>query len=124
MKLDTKLASFDALDAIKSKQGRVCPLVCDHGFRADGDTCVKIACRAGYRVNDDNECEKIQDKKPIATREDAKPRDDQRKKSEAAPSKPPATGQIYCSTTGCRPVQKGCRIDIVVGQQGHREICP
>ena len=25
---------------------------------------------------------------------------------------------------GCRPVQKGCRIDIVVGQVGHREICP
>ncbi|TPQ42259.1 caspase (peptidase), partial [Bradyrhizobium guangdongense] len=57
-KFDAKLASFDALDAIKSKQGRVCPLVCERGFRADGDACVKIACRAGYRVNDSNECEK------------------------------------------------------------------
>jgi hypothetical protein len=69
-KLDAKLASFDALDAIKAKPGRVCPLVCDHGFRADGDACVKIACRAGYRVNDDNECEKVQDRKPVANRED------------------------------------------------------
>ncbi|MBR0712651.1 caspase family protein [Bradyrhizobium liaoningense] len=110
MKLDTKLASFDALDAIKSKQGRVCPLVCDHGFRADGDSCVKIACRAGYRVNDDNECEKVQDKKPVATRENSKPRDDERKKVEAAPSKPQASGQMFCGSAGCRPVRSGCRL--------------
>ena len=109
-KFDTKLASFDALDAIKSKQGRVCPLVCDRGFRADGDACVKIACRAGYRVNDDNECEKVQDKKPVATREDAKPRDDERKKVEAAPAKPSASGQMLCNAAGCRPVKPGCRI--------------
>jgi hypothetical protein len=72
---------------------------------------VKIACRAGYRVNDDNECEKVQDKKPVAAREDAKPRDDERKKGEAAPAKPQATGQIYCSSTGCRPVRPGCRLE-------------
>ncbi|TPQ26777.1 caspase (peptidase), partial [Bradyrhizobium guangdongense] len=110
-KLDTRLASFDALDAIKSKQGRVCPLVCDHGFRADGDACVKIACRASYRVNDDNECEKVQDKKPVATREDAKPRDSERKQGEAAPAKPQATGQFVCNTMGCRSVRPGCHLE-------------
>ena len=113
MKLDTKLASFDALDAIKSKQGRVCPLVCEHGFKADGDTCVKIACRAGYRVNDDNECEKVQDKKPVAVREDAKPRDNERKKVESTPSKPQATGQLICNGAGCRPVRPGCRLEFM-----------
>ena len=71
---------------------------------------MKIACRAGYRVNDDNECEKVQDKKPVASREDAKSRDDARKKSEATPSKPQATGQMICGPAGCRPVQKGCRL--------------
>ncbi|MBR0828033.1 caspase family protein [Bradyrhizobium manausense] len=110
-KLDAKLASFDALDAIKSKPGRVCPLVCDRGFKADGDACVKITCRAGHHVNDNNECEKVQDKKPVATREDAKPRDDQRKKVEGTPAKPQATGQMYCGQGGCRPVQKGCRLE-------------
>ncbi|TYO63709.1 caspase family protein [Bradyrhizobium hipponense] len=109
-KFDAKLASFDALDAIKAKPGRVCPLVCDHGFKADGDACVKIACRAGYRVNDDNECEKVQDKKPVATREDTKKRDAERKQIEAAPAKPQASGQILCNTGGCRPVKSGCRI--------------
>lgn len=111
-KFDAKLASFEALDAIKAKPGRVCPLVCDHGFKADGDTCVKIACRAGFRVNDDNECEKVQDKKPVSTREDAKKKDTERKQTEAAPTKPSASGQIICNTAGCRPVRPGCRISI------------
>ncbi|TFV77954.1 caspase family protein [Bradyrhizobium frederickii] len=120
---DAKLASFEALDAIKAKPGRVCPLVCNRGFKADGDACVKITCRAGYRVNDDNECEKVQDKKPVATREDAKKRDTERKQTEAAPSKPQSAGQMYCDTRTCRPVQKGCRIEIVNGQYSHREVC-
>lgn len=111
-KFDAKQASFDALDAIKAKPGRVCPLVCDHGFKADGDACIKIACRAGFRVNDDNECEKVQDKKPVATREDAKKKDTERKQTEAAPTKPSASGQIICNTAGCRPVRPGCRISI------------
>ncbi|MDA9407854.1 caspase family protein [Bradyrhizobium sp. CCBAU 45384] len=128
-KFDAKLASLDALDAIKAKPGRVCPLVCEHGFKADGDACVKITCRAGYRVNDDNECEKVQDKKPVATREDAKPRDDQRKKTETAPAKPQATGQMICSRAGCRPVGPGCRLEYnrIVGGGGAQtlnvEVC-
>ncbi len=110
-KLNPSLASSDALDAIKAKAGRVCPLVCDHGFRADGDACVKIACRAGYRVNDDNECEKVQEKKPVATREDATKRDAERKKIEATSAKPQTSGQIVCNSAGCRPVSKGCRLE-------------
>ncbi|HEX9211449.1 MAG TPA: caspase family protein [Bradyrhizobium sp.] len=109
-KLDAKLASFETLDVIKAKTGRVCPLVCDHGFKADGDACVKIACRSGYRVNDDNECEKAQDKKPAA-REDAAKRDTERKKVESAPSTPQASGQIICGQAGCRPVARGCRLE-------------
>ncbi|MBR0783779.1 caspase family protein [Bradyrhizobium iriomotense] len=109
-KFDTKLASFEALDAIKAKPGRVCPLICDHGFKADGDACVKITCRDGYRVNDDNDCQKVQDKKPVATRDDSAKRDAERKKVESAPSKPQTSGQIICNNAGCRPVAKGCRL--------------
>ena len=132
-KFDVKLASVDALDAIKAKSNRVCPLVCESGYRADGDRCVKISCRAGSRINDDNECEKVQEKKPVATREEAKPqRDTERKKSEAAPSKPQAAGQIICTAQGCRPVGKGCRLEVWSsgGQvssgaagSGQREVC-
>ncbi len=109
-KFDTTLASSDALDAIQARPGRICPLVCDHGFRSDGNTCVKIACRAGYRINDDNECEKVLDKKPVAARDDAIRRDEQRKRTEAAPTKPQASGQMICTSAGCKPVGKGCRI--------------
>jgi uncharacterized caspase-like protein len=106
---DAKLASTDALDALKAKPGRVCPLVCNFGFKADGDQCVKITCRAGYRVGEDNECEKIQEKKPVA-REESRRRDQDRKQSEAAPSAPQASGQMICNAAGCRPIAKGCRL--------------
>ncbi|WP_158671210.1 caspase family protein [Bradyrhizobium guangdongense] len=111
-KLNTSLASSDALDAIKGRSGRVCPLVCDHGFRADGDTCVKIACRVGYHVNDDNECEKVQERRPVAARKNASKRDAERQSTEATPTKPEvkSTGQIYCNNSGCRPVRPGCRL--------------
>jgi hypothetical protein len=128
-KLDAKLANLDVLDAIKATPGRVCPLVCDHGFKADGDACVKIACRTGYRVNDDNECEKVQDKKPVANREDAKKLDAERKQTEAAPAKPQASGQVICNNAGCRPVRPGCRLLHVNPatdpwrRQGIQEVC-
>ena len=119
---DAKLANVDVLDALKAKPGRICPLVCERGFRADGDACVKITCRAGYRINEDNECEKVQDKKPVA-RQVPKAPDESRKSAETAPTKPQAAGQILCtSAIGCRPVRKGCHLSS--GGVGQSEICP
>jgi uncharacterized caspase-like protein len=86
-KFDTKLASTDALDTIKSKTARVCPVVCDHGFKAQGDACVKIVCAEGSVLNDDNECEKRREKKPVAAREKPEPRE------RAEPRRAPAIGQ-------------------------------
>lgn len=68
-RLDAKLASVDTLDAIKSRRSRVCPLVCEHGFEADGDRCTRITCAAGSFLNDDNECEKRRANKPVARRD-------------------------------------------------------
>jgi hypothetical protein len=68
-KFDTKTASADALDAIKQKSSRVCPLVCEHGYKADGNQCTRIVCAEGSFLNDDNECEKRHEKKPVATRD-------------------------------------------------------
>jgi uncharacterized caspase-like protein len=111
MTLDAKVASLDALDAVKSKPGRICPLVCEHGFKADGERCTKISCRAGYEIGDDNECEKIETKKPAAKRDEAPAARTQRTASEpAAAAKPAPSGQVICNNTGCRPVAKGCRI--------------
>ncbi len=68
-RLDVKTASLDTLDAIKQKSSRVCPLVCEHGFKADGERCSKIVCAEGSFLNDDNECEKRRAKTPTASRE-------------------------------------------------------
>ena len=68
-RLDTQAASADALQAIKLKQARVCPLVCQHGYKSDGDRCTRIVCAEGSFVNDDNECEKRRDKKPVVRRD-------------------------------------------------------
>lgn len=57
-KLSITIAGLDALQVVKSKPSRVCPLICDRGYRVDSERCVKISCGAGWFVNDDNECKK------------------------------------------------------------------
>jgi hypothetical protein len=129
-RLDTKVASLDTLDAIKLKPSRVCPLVCEHGFKADGERCAKITCAEGSVLNDDNECEKRRARKPVATREeDDHPRSERPVRERPVrerPQSPPeaglprprasaggggGSGQIVCDAGGCRPVRHGCRID-------------
>jgi len=79
-RLDVKTASLDTLDAIKQKSSRVCPLVCEHGFKADGERCSKIVCAEGSFLNDDNECEKRRAKTPTASRERNDRREDRRER--------------------------------------------
>ena len=68
-RLDVKTVTVDTLDAIKQKASRVCPLVCEHGYKVDGNQCAKIVCAEGTFLNDDNKCEKRREKKPVATRD-------------------------------------------------------
>jgi uncharacterized caspase-like protein len=65
-KFDVKLASLDALDAVRSKPDRVCPLVCAKGQRADGDRCVQIGCASGFFLNSSGSCEKRPEPAPKA----------------------------------------------------------
>jgi uncharacterized caspase-like protein len=89
-KLDTKVASVDTLDTIKLKSSRVCPLVCEHGFQAEGERCTKITCAEGSFLNDDNECEKRRAKRPVATRDRPEPR-----RAPEARRIPEATKRVY-----------------------------
>jgi uncharacterized caspase-like protein len=57
-KFDIKVASLDALDAVRTKADRVCPLACPKGQRVDGDHCVRIACSSGFFLNSSGACEK------------------------------------------------------------------
>lgn len=63
---DVKLASLDALDAVRNKPDRVCPLICAKGQRAEGDRCVQIGCGGGYFLNSSGSCEKRREPAPKA----------------------------------------------------------
>lgn len=117
-KFDTKLASLDALNAIKLKSSRVCPLICGHGFKADGDQCTRIVCGAGSFLNDDNECEKRRGKTPTARREpEVRPdRGAQIRPPKTARSQ--ASGQIVCDDHLCHPVERGCHLEFKTSQEG------
>jgi uncharacterized caspase-like protein len=57
--LDSKLASLDALEAVRSKASRICPLMCSSGYHADGDQCVptlhKRSQERHYRAGEDTQ---------------------------------------------------------------------
>jgi hypothetical protein len=119
-KLDVKLASPDALDAIKAKTVRVCPLICETGFKADGERCVKITCAAGSFLNDDNECEKRRPRElPSARRErDERPARMVRERPSGQASAGKPSGQMVCDRGGCRPIARGCRLEFRTTAQG------
>ena len=65
-KFDVRLASLDALDTVRGKTDRVCPLVCARGQRAEGDRCIQVGCRVGYFLNSSGSCEKRPEPTPKA----------------------------------------------------------
>jgi uncharacterized caspase-like protein len=65
-KFDVKLASLDALDAVRAKPGRVCPLECDRGFRVNGDHCAKISCDADQVLAPNGSCRPKPERAPKA----------------------------------------------------------
>jgi hypothetical protein len=110
-RLDTKVASVDTLETIKLKSTRVCPLVCEHGFQAEGERCSKIVCAEGSFLNDDNECEKRRAKKPVAARERPEPRrysDEPRRTYPEARRAPEPTKRVYI--TGAQGGRSGAGI--------------
>jgi uncharacterized caspase-like protein len=126
---DPRAASRDALDAVKGRSGRICPLACKFGYRADRDRCVKIVCRAGYELNTiGSSCSKIvavgKSDQPKPKREPA-----QGAKVGGAPPKPQAEAKIFCGHGGCRLLPKGCRLETgwIAGMKNRNNqypVCP
>jgi len=73
---DVKVASLDALDVVRSKTDRVCPLICAKGQKEDGGRCVQISCGSGSFLNSSGACEKRPDPapKPRTATQDAAPK--------------------------------------------------
>jgi uncharacterized caspase-like protein len=109
-KLDTEVASTDALDALKQKPSRVCPMVCAHGYKADGDQCIKIVCAEGSFLNDDNECEKRREKKPVAARERPEARQPEARQPYSRRSQAPGYAPGQGTTPSGRPLTGSERV--------------
>lgn len=95
---NVKVASLDALDAVKAQKGRVCALECERGFKAEGDRCVAEACKRGFARNKAGDCER------------------ESKAAEAHPAKGDSGGggQVFCDNRfGCRTVPKNCHTEQV-----------
>jgi uncharacterized caspase-like protein len=73
---DVKIASLDALDVVRSKTDRVCPLICAKGQKEDGGRCVQISCGSGSFLNSSGTCEKRPDpvSKPRTATQDPAPK--------------------------------------------------
>jgi uncharacterized caspase-like protein len=73
---DVKVASLDALDVVRSKTDRVCPLICAKGQKEDGGRCVQITCGSGSFLNSSGACEKRPEPapKPRTATQDPAPR--------------------------------------------------
>lgn len=75
-RFDVKVASLDALDVVRSKTDRVCPLICAKGQKEDGGRCVQISCGSGSFLNSSGACEKRPEPapKPRTATQDPAPR--------------------------------------------------
>jgi uncharacterized caspase-like protein len=60
-KFDVKVASLDALDAVRTRTERVCPLICGKGQKVAGDRCVQISCESGFALDSGGTCRKQPD---------------------------------------------------------------
>jgi hypothetical protein len=106
LNLDTKLASIQALDAVRLKGSRICPLACEHGYHADGERCVETICKAGLAIGDDGTCERLKERPARASHPPQKPA----ATSDNAPApKGSAPGQVACDAGGCRQLPSGCK---------------
>jgi uncharacterized caspase-like protein len=73
-RFDIKLASLEALDVVRSKPDRVCPLICAKGQKEDGGRCVQISCGSGSFLNSSGACEKRPEPKARTVSQEPAPR--------------------------------------------------
>ena len=111
-RLDGRVASLDLLDVLRTKPAGICPLECQRGYRAQGDTCVKITCKRGYETNDNGDCVRTQRtntaaRPPKANVHEPKPKREPRARNNDSP-----TQRVVCGQNGCIPVKKGCRGEV------------
>ena len=112
-KFDTKVASLEALDAVRNEADRVCPLICSRGERVAGDHCVQIGCASGYYLDSDGSCERRRHEPAPRQRTMAmrpmRPRAFPGAVAPAFPSAAPLGGSCALDSSGHRQGGRFCR---------------
>jgi uncharacterized caspase-like protein len=112
-KFDTKVASLEALDAVRSETDRVCPLICSRGERVAGDHCVQIDCASGYYLDSGGSCERRRHEPAPKQRTMAmrpmRPRAFPGAVAPAFPSAAPLGGSCALDSSGHRQGGRFCR---------------
>ena len=114
IRLDVKLVSLDSLDVVRGKTTRICPLQCEKGYKADGETCIKMTCPAGQVIGDEGTCENKEKPRTASRPEPRRPAPEESKPAAAKPS-----GQIVCGRHGCQEVKANCRTVPTVSGSAH-----
>lgn len=118
-RLDGRVASLDLLDVLRTKPAGLCPLECNRGYRAQGDTCVKITCKRGYEVNDNGDCVRQHRTNTASRPPKANVHEPKREPRSRATTDSPGQ-RVVCGQNGCLPVKKGCRGEI--RPSGHDQV--
>jgi len=109
-KFDTKVASLEALDAVRNEADRVCPLICSRGERVAGDHCVQVGCASGYYLDSDGSCETRRHEPAPRQRTMAmRPRAFPGAVAPAFPSAAPLGGSCALDSSGHRQGGRFCR---------------
>ena len=56
---------------MRAKTGRVCPLICGKGQKAEGDRCLQISCESGFVLGSNGVCHKKPEPERRAARHEA-----------------------------------------------------
>jgi uncharacterized caspase-like protein len=107
-KFDTKVASLEALDAVRNEPDRVCPLSCARDERVAGDHCVQVGCENGYVLNSSGSCERRHREAAPRQRTVMRPMKPPAG-AVALPSAPPLGGSCALDTSGHREGSRFCR---------------
>jgi hypothetical protein len=149
---DVTMATLDALDAVRGKRLRVCPLACGEGYRSDGERCIAIGCKPGFVPDESGRCVHHREPvkralihteprtEPIRTEPRIEPKRQEPARravpasaptavvdnSNAAPGKITQGGVTTCGRRGCQFVPKNCYAVARAGGHGlgGRVFCP
>ena len=96
-KFDIKMASLDALDAVRAKSDRICPLTCGKGQKASGDHCVQIICESNFVLDSEGICRRRPEPPPqnpkAVSRHEPGVRNEPRVRNEPSARTPPAPAE-------------------------------